>query len=108
VALAVPANALSDWAADLARKAVGAAAREGIEEALEDEAEDWARGAARAAVPYVEAARRELYEREEVAAAVSTGVEVAMQAAGVADALDDAVDVTKTMKKVNDIRKVFR
>jgi hypothetical protein len=56
----------------------------------------------------VEAARRELYEREEVAAAVSTGVEVAMQAADVADALDDAADVAKTVKKINDIRKVFR
>ena len=45
-ALAVPAIGLPDWGADLAKKAIGRAARAGIQEALEDEAEDFARAAA--------------------------------------------------------------
>ena len=108
-ALAVPAIGLPDWGADLAKKAIGRAARAGIQEALEDEAEDFARAAAaQGAVVLAESARREMYEREHVAATVSNGVEVAMKAADVAETLDDVADVAKTLKKVNDIRKVFR
>lgn len=108
-ALAVPAIGLADWGEDLAKKAIGRAVRAGLQEALEDQAEDFARAAAaQGAVVLTESARREMYEREQVAAAVSNGVEVAMKAADVADTLDDVADVAKTLKKVNDIRKVFR
>ncbi len=108
-ALAVPAVGIADWGADIAKRAIGRAARAGIQEALEDEAEDFARAAAaQGAVVLAESARREMYEREEVAQTVSNGVEVAMKAADVADTLDDVADVAKTVKKINDIRKVFR
>ena len=108
--LSVPASALTgDWAGDLARKAIGGAAREGIEDALKDEALDEALdAAARGAVTYTASALRDRYEREDIGEAVSTGVEVAMRASDVADALDDVADVAKTMKKVNNIRKVIR
>ena len=109
-ALAVPAIGLTgDWAGDLAKKAVGRAAREGIEHALKDEALDATLdAAARGVVVYGDAVRRELYEREDIAEAVSTGVEVAMRASDVADTLDDVADVADTVKKVNKIRKVIR
>jgi len=108
-ALAVPAIGLTgDWAGDLAKKAVGHAAREGIEHALKDEALDRSLDAARGAAVYAGSELREKYEHEEIAAAVSTGVEVAMKASDVADALDDVADVADTVKKVNKIRKAFR
>ena len=111
--LAVPAIGLTgDWAGDLAKKAVGRAAREGIEHALKDELKDEALDrtldAARGAAVYAGSELREKYEHEEIAAAVSTGVEVAMKASDVADALDDVADVADTVKKVNKIRKAFR
>jgi len=98
----------ADWAGDLAKKAIGRAAREGVEEALEDEALDRALDAAAGgAAVYVESARRERYERQDVGEAISTGVEAAMRASEVADALDDAADVAKTLQKVNKIRKAI-
>ena len=108
--LAVPASGLTgDWAGDLAKKAIGSAVREGIEDALKDEALDEALdAAARGAATYTASALRDRYEREDIDEAVSTGVEVAMRASDVADALDDVADVAKTMKKVNNIRKVIR
>src|SRR5262245_24391213 len=110
VALALPTVGLSgDWAGDLAKKAVGRAAREGIEDALKDEALDATLdAAARGVAVYGDAVRRELYEREDIAQAVSTGVEVAMRASDVADTLDNVADVADTVKKVNKIRKVLR
>ena len=45
-AMAVPAVGLPDWKGDLAKKTVGRAAREGIEDALKDEAVDAALSAA--------------------------------------------------------------
>jgi len=98
----------ADWAGDLAKKAIGHAAREGVEEALKVETLDAALdAAARGAGAYVESVRRERYERQDVGEAISTGVEAAMQAAEVADALDGAADVAKTLQKVNKIRKAI-
>jgi hypothetical protein len=110
VAIGVSAVGLAaDWAGDLAKKAVGHAAREGIEEALRDEAfDETLEAAARGAVTYLESERRERYAREDIGEAVTIGVEVAMRAAEVAETLDDAADVAETMKKVNKIRKAFR
>lgn len=109
-AMAVPTVGLTgDWAGDLAKKAVSRAAREGIEDALKDEALDATLdAAARGAAVYADSALRERYEREDIAEAVSTGVEVAMRASDVADALDDAADVVETLRKVNKIRKAIR
>lgn len=109
-ALAVPAVGLTgDWAGDLARKAIGNAARAGIEDALKDEALEAALdSAAQRTAVYVASERRERYEREDIAEVASTGVEVAMRAAAVADALDDAADVAETLSKVNKIRKAIR
>ena len=109
-ALAVPAVGLTgDWAADLARKAIGNAAREGIEDALRDEALDATLdAAAHGAAMFVESERRERYEREDIGEAVGTGVETAMRAAEVADALEDAADVAETLGKINKIRKAIR
>lgn len=108
--LAVPAIGLtSDWAEDLARKAVGRAAREGVEHALKDEALAAAlAAAARGVEMYRESEQQDRYERERVADTVSDGVEAAMRAADVAEALDDAADVAETLGKVNKIRKVIR
>ncbi len=107
-AMAVPAVGLPDWKGDLAKKTVGRAAREGIEDALKDEAVDAAlSAAARGTAAYVDSRRLERDELVEIGAAVGTGVEVAMQAADVADALDDAADVAKTLNKVNKIRKAI-
>ena len=107
-AIAVPAVGLSDWKDDLARKAVGRVAREGIEEALKDEALDAALSAtARGTARYVESRRLDPSELVEIADTVGTGVEVAMKASDVADALDDAADVAKTLQKVNKIRKAI-
>ena len=108
--LSVPAVGLTgDWAGDLAKKAIGSAAREGIEDALKDEAlEATLDAAARGAVTYVESARRDRYDRVEIGEAVGTGVEVAMRASDVADKLDDVADVADTLKKVNKIRKGIR
>jgi hypothetical protein len=109
-AMAVPVVGLTgDWGEDLAKKAIGRVAREGIEEALKDQALDATLDAAtRGAVRYTESELRERYEHEDIAAAVSTGVEVAMRASDVADTLDDVADVADTLKKVNKIRKVIR
>jgi len=109
-AMAVPVVGLTgDWAGDLAKKAVGRAAREGIEDALKDEALDATfDAAARGAAIYADSARRERYEREDVAETVGAGVEMAMRASDLADALDDAADVAKTLKKVSKIRKGIR
>lgn len=108
--LAVPVVGLtSDWAEDLAKKAVGRVAREGIENALKDEALDATlNAAARGVEVYAESERRERYEHAEVAEVVGTGVEVAMRTADVAEALDAAADVAETVSKVNKIRKVVR
>ena len=108
--VAVPAVGLTgDWAGDLAKKAVSRAAREGIEDALKDEALDATLdAAARGAALYAASALRERYEREDITEAVSTGVEVAMRASDVADALDNAADVAETLRKVNKIRKAIR
>ena len=108
--IAVPAVAMTgDWAGDLARKAVGKAAREGIEHALKDEALGEALDAAgRRVVTYADSVRRERYEREDIGEAVGTGVEAALRAADMADALEDAGDVAETLSKVNKIRKAIR
>lgn len=106
--MAVPAVGLTDWKGDLAKKAVGRAAREGIENALRDEAVDAALdAAARETAMFVESRRLERDELEDIGEAVSTGVEVAMQASEVAETLDNAADVAKTLKKINNIRKAF-
>lgn len=108
-ALAVPAVGLTgDWAGDLAKKAVGRAAREGIGDALKDEALDATLdAAARGAAMYAESERRDRYEHQAIGAAVGNGVEVAMRASDVADTLDNAADVAKTLNKVNKIRKAI-
>jgi hypothetical protein len=109
VAIAVwVAGPTADWAGDLARKAVGRAAREGLEAALKDEALDATLDAAGRTVAWAESERLERYEREAVGEAVTTGVEMAMRASGVADALDDTADVAETLQKVNRIRKAIR
>ena len=109
-AMAVPAVAMTgDWAGDLAKKAVGKAAREGIEHALKEEALDEALDVAgRGVVRYADSVRREDSEREDISEAVGSGVEAAMRAADVADALEDAADVAETLSKVNKIRKAIR
>ena len=107
-AMAVPAVGLPDWKGDLAKKTVGRAAREGIEDALKDEAVDAAlSAAARRTATYVESRRLERGDLVDIGEAVSTGVEVAMKASDVADALDDAADVAKTLNKINKIRKAI-
>ena len=56
---------------------------------------------------FVESRRLERDELEDIGEAVGTGVEVAMQAAEVAEVLDNAADVAKTLKKINNIRKAI-
>ena len=107
-AMAVPAVGLPDWKGDLAKKAVGRAAREGIEDALEDEAVDAAlSAAARRTAAHVERRRFERDELADIGEVVGTGVEVAMKASDVAETLDDAADVAKTLNKINKIRKAI-
>ena len=108
--VAVPAVGLtSDWGEDLAKKAIGRVAREGVEKALKDEVlDETLDAAARGVEMYRASERQERYDREEIGEAVGTGVEIAMRTADVADALEDAADVAETLSKVNKIRKAFR
>ena len=64
--------------------------------------------AARGAVTCLESERRERYAREDIGEAVATGVEAALRASEVADALDDAADVAETLRKVDKIRAAFQ
>ena len=98
----------ADWAGDLAKKTIGRAAREGVEEALTDEVlDETLDAAARGAAAYVASERRERYEPEDVGEAIGTGVEVAMRASEVADTWTMPRTWRKTLQKVKKIRKAI-
>jgi hypothetical protein len=98
-------NLLGDWKSALARKAVGRAARAGIEEAVEHVVRDATFDAALVAVS------RKVEEaewREEFGSTASEAFEAAMTAADIASALDKASDVADAAKKINKVRKVIK
>jgi hypothetical protein len=103
--VATQAVGFGDWKSQLARKAVGEAARDGIGDAVEDAAKDAAFDAALGqagrhiggAVPHVR-----------VGSAASAGIESAMTAANVASSMDDALDAAEAAKKADKARKALK
>jgi hypothetical protein len=101
-----PATGLGDWKSDLARKAVGRAARAGIQEAVEnavqDTAFDAALAAARSNATYV------IRENVEVGMAARDAIGAAMNAADFAENIDTALDIAEAAKKANKVRKAIK
>jgi len=101
-----PATGLGDWKSDLARAAVGRAARAGIQEVVENVVQDAAFDAA------LTAARSGAIEvvRENVVVGTTArdAIGTAMDAAEFADALDNALDIADAAKKANKVRKAIK
>ena len=98
------ANVLGDWKSALARKAVGRAARAGIEEAVEDAVKDAAFEEALVDVGrQLEEARR----RATLDSTAGEAFEAAMTAADIASSLDAAADIAEAARKINKVRKVI-
>jgi hypothetical protein len=127
VALALAASsgaALADWKTNAARRTVGRAAREGMEDAAKNVAVDAALGAVPGGSalgdinrgksdrgPAIgsatqDAGRGGLGDRKGVGSAAGGGIEAAMNAANVASSIDAAVDVADKAKRLNKVRKI--
>ena len=99
-----------DWKSELAKKAVGKIAQEGIEEAVEDALKDAAFDAA------VEAARLDRIRRDAEHALHSAAIgskaggaaRAAMKAADVASSIDGALDAAEAAKKIHKTRKAIK
>ena len=101
-----PATGLGDWKSNLARAAVGRAARAGIQEAVEnavqDAAFDAAISAARSNAAYV------IRENIDVGVAARDAIGTAMDAAEFAENIDTALDIAEAAKKANKVRKAIK
>ena len=95
----------ADWKGDVARRAVGRVVQEALEDAIEDAALDRALDTATEATAYAAPKLRPIDELVDVGEAVSDGVETAMRVADVAERLDDAADVAKTLKKIKKLKR---
>ena len=95
----------ADWKGDVARRAVGRVVQEALEDAIEDAALGRALDTATEATAYAAPKLRQIDEFVVVGGAVSDGVETAMRVADVAERLDDAADVAKTLKKIKKLRR---
>src|SRR5262245_22127959 len=106
---------LVDWKSELARKAVGRAAQEGIEEALEEGLENVARDAA-----FEAASRDAAYDRREriarpvdaerreaIGSTAGDAVEAAMKAADVASSMETALDAAEAARKIHKLHKAI-
>ena len=100
------ATGLGDWKSDLARAAVGRAARAGIQEAVEDALQDVAFEAAIAAARSnaAYAIRENVYVGIEARDAIGA----AMNAAEFAENMDTALDIADAAKKANKVRKAIK
>jgi hypothetical protein len=128
VALALAASAgaaLADWKTNAAKRTVGRAAKEGMEDAAKNVAVDAALGAAvpgGSALgdinrgksdrgPAIGAATQVAGgggpgDRKGVGSAAGEGLEAAMNASNVASSIDTAVDVADRAKRLNKVRKI--
>jgi len=95
----------ADWKGDVARRAVGRVVQEALEDAIEEAALDRALDTATAADAYTAPTLRQIDELVDVNEAVSDGVETAMRVANVAETLDHAADVAKTVKKIKKLKR---
>ena len=129
-ALALAAShgaAVASWKTDAARRTVGRAAREGMEDAAKHATVDAALGAAvpggpatgdldqgtSARAPATGSAtqavgRSDPGNQRVVGSAAGEGIEAAMNAANVASTIDTAVDVADRAKRLNNVRKIVR
>jgi len=98
-------DAAADWKGDVARRAVGLAVREGLENAIQDAALDAALETATEAATYTAPQLRDVDELVIVGAAVSEGVETAMRVADVADTLDNDANVSRTVKRIKKLKR---
>ena len=98
-------DAAADWKGEVARRAVGLAVREGLENAINDAALDAALETATEAATYAAPRLRDVDELVTIGAAVSEGVETAMRVADVADTLDDVADVARTVKRIKKLKR---
>ena len=116
VATAVAAASVvlaADWRSDLARKTIGSAVREGLEDAAKDAALDAALDVAADAVSpsvrnYATSRFRDIDDHIEFATEVGDGVETAMRVADVAETLDDVADAARVAKNIGKLRKLKR
>ena len=128
LALAVSHGAvLADWKTSAAKRTVGRAAREGMEDAAKNVAVDSALGAAAPGGsalgdlnrgksdrgPAVGSATQDAGrggpgDRRAVGSAAGAGIEAAMTASNVATTIDTAVDVADRAKRLNNVRKIVR
>ena len=97
--VAIPIATDADWKGDIAKKAIGRAVREG----LEDAARDAALGVALDAVvpevtDYAASRLPTAADYADVASDAADGIEAAMRVAHVADRLDDAADAARALK----------
>src|SRR5262245_5452903 len=100
------ASGLGDWKSDLAKAAVGRAARAGIQEAVEnavqDAAFDAAISAARSSAAYA------IRENIDVGIEAREAIGAAMNAADFAENMDTALDIADAAKKANKVRKAIK
>ena len=101
IVISSQAGALADWKSDLAKRAVGKAAREGIEEAVEDAIADAAFDTAFETVSSNPDLRA-------LAPTVGVGIEEAMRIADVASSIDRALDVADAAKKIHKTAKAIK
>jgi hypothetical protein len=101
-----PATGLGDWKSDLAKKAVGKAARAGIQEAVENALQDAAFDAALAAAQ--SHAADVVYENVAVGTTARDAIETAMDAADFAASINTAIDIADAAKKANKVRKAIK
>jgi hypothetical protein len=101
---------LGDWKSELAKKAVGRVAREGLEDALGDALRDAAFDAAAGAIDLDRIGRdvRDAARRAELGSTAREAVEVAMTASDVASTIDAALDAAEAAKKINKVRKAIK
>jgi len=98
--LSSQAGALGDWKSELAKKAVGKAAREGIEEAVEDAISD--------NIDTAFATVSSNPDLRALAPTVGVGIEEAMRIADVASSIDRALDVAEAAKKIHKTAKAIK
>jgi hypothetical protein len=99
--IAARAVGSEDWKSQLAKKTVGQAAQEGIEDAVKDAAFDAAPGQPVRSVGRAVASAG-------IGSVASAGIESAMTAANVASSMDNALDAAETAKKANKARKAIK
>src|SRR5262245_5357263 len=95
-----------DWKSEAAKRAIGKAARAGIEHAVKDAVADAAFDAVLGTEEFDQDVG-DAMRRAALGSTASAGIEAAMNAADIASTIETAVDVVDTAKKINKARKVI-